>query len=139
MPLSFHDEALRFLKLSAFFVTICHTTQRIFLLTQVLLDISACASFVILSGFTFQNFHSVDYFYCWQHCVRVQGPIIEAVTVFATMQHNSWLPKGLNLVLLFRVYHNNIFVSISSTSAASVYLGVVLNDDDDDGYNKNNV
>lgn len=31
--------------------------------------------------------------------------------------HGYWC---LNLVVLFRVYHNNIFVSISSTSAASL-------------------
>lgn len=34
-----------------------------------------------------------NYFYSWQHCVRMQGPIIETCDVAAsdTMQHNSWL------------------------------------------------
>lgn len=41
------------------------------------------------------NQYGVEYyFYSWQHCVRVQGPIIETwlvAVVSDTMQHNSWL------------------------------------------------
>lgn len=85
MPPNFHN-ALRFCTLFRFLrhdLSHTHSGSSFFLLSV--------RAFVILPGFTSPNYHSVDYFYCWQHCVRMQGPIIDAVTVSDTMQHNSWL------------------------------------------------
>lgn len=95
-------------------------THRILPLTQLLLPLcNQCVRDILpLPG---HNQHGVEYYFnSWQHCVRVQGPIIETWLVAAvsnTIQHNSWLLMDLNLVVLFRVYHNNIFICISSTSA----------------------